>query len=296
MEAFRERLLHLHHCRGVGWKTIQKILSVDAKLEKLYQLSEQELISHYSLQKKYVSLLYQDLHTISMPLLIQEYREKQIIPITFFENEYPPTLRQLFDPPWVLYCKGNIALLHYPKALAVVGTREPTKGGQRSLEKIVRPIVEDRWLIVSGLAKGIDTMAHRLTMNYGGKTIAILGSGFDYIYPSVNERLADEIGRYHLLLSEYPAKTKPNKWQFPERNRLISGLSKGTVVVEAKERSGALITADQALEQGKDVFAVPGPIYEQMSLGPNRLIQQGAKLIVEAKDILEEYENESWEN
>ncbi|UOE92852.1 DNA-processing protein DprA [Alkalihalobacillus sp. LMS39] len=296
MNAFHERLLHLHHCRGVGWKTIRKILSVDATLEKLYQLSEKELISHYSLQKKYAALLYQDLHFISMPQLLQEYKEKQIIPITIFENEYPPILKQLFDPPWVVYCKGNIALLHYSKALAVVGTREPTKGGRYSLEKIIRPVVEEGWLIVSGLAKGIDTIAHRLTMDNGGKTIAILGSGFDYIYPSSNYHLANEIARDHLLLSEYPAKTKPNKWQFPERNRLISGLSKGTVVVEAKERSGALITADQALEQGKDVFAVPGPIYEQMSLGPNRLIQQGAKLIVEAKDIIEEYENENWEN
>jgi DNA processing protein len=200
---------------------------------------------------------------------------------------YPQRLRQIYAPPAVLYVKGALC----PEddlAVAVVGTRRATMYGREVAESMVGGLAAGCITIVSGLARGIDTVAHRAALTAGGRTIAVLGSGIDVIYPAENRALAETVVENGALVSEYPLGTKPDASNFPARNRIISGLSLGVLVVEAGEESGALITADFALEQNREVFAVPGPIFSRSSQGTNRLIQQGAKLILSCQDILDE--------
>ncbi|WP_245805847.1 DNA-processing protein DprA [Bacillus alkalicellulosilyticus] len=293
MEDKREKLIHLHHCRGAGWKTIQRIMALDSTLTELYSYSVSYLREQFSIRKDTAEVLHHDLHTINIKSILGKYRKENIIPVTIYDEHYPTLLSEIFDPPWVFYCKGAQSLLQYKNTIAVVGTRDPSAVGIQSTYKLVRPLTKNNWVIVSGLAKGIDTIAHTISLTEKGKTIAVLGSGFNHIYPKQNEKLAQRIATTSLLLSEYPPHVRPQKWQFPERNRIVSGLSRGTIIIEAKEKSGALITADQALEQGRDVFAVPGTIVEERAVGPNRLIQQGAKLVLDINDILEEWNDDN---
>ena len=174
------------------------------------------------------------------------------------------------------------------EAIAIVGARGADGYSQAALNLLLPPLITNDIVIVSGLAKGADTMAHKRTIEFGGKTIAVLGGGFFHLYPSENRGLAEKIKHEHLLISEYPPIWKPEKWHFPMRNRIISGLAKGTVVIQAKKRSGSLITADFALDASREVFALPGQIDNPLSEGTNHLIQQGAKLISSGQDILEE--------
>ena len=205
-------------------------------------------------------------------------------------NEYPEQLRNIYNPPLKIYILGNKDLLKQ-KGIAVVGTRDATEYGKKVAFQISKKLSEKGINIISGLALGIDTCAHLGTLysDSAGKTIAVLGSGLDNIYPKQNINLAKKIIKNGgCIISEYPLGSKPEKLNFPKRNRIISGLSNGVVVVEAGVKSGALITADLALEQGKDVFAIPGNILNTESIGTNNLIKQGAKLVTSYIDILEE--------
>ncbi|HBT47969.1 MAG TPA: DNA-protecting protein DprA [Peptococcaceae bacterium] len=208
--------------------------------------------------------------------------------LLFSDPVYPQELKYIYNPPPVLYYRGSLEYLANLK-LAVVGTRRATAYGLRVAHSLARELAEQGVTVVSGLAVGIDAAAHRGALQGKGKTIAVLGCGVDVIYPRQNASLFQQIVREGLLLSELPPGTPPEKHHFPARNRIISGLGRGTVVVEAGERSGALITADFALEQGRDVFAVPGPITSLHSRGTLNLIKQGAKLVTGVDDILEEY-------
>ncbi|KSU85058.1 DNA-processing protein DprA [Fictibacillus enclensis] len=284
----RERLILLHHCRGAGWKTIQSILAVDPDLKSIFQLTKAELREQLRMNQRNSNDFWEDIRNLSYRSIKQTYEKHNIKILTYFDSHYPGALRYIFDPPWVLYSKGNMEALSMPLSISIVGTRHPTGGGLKSLEKILNPLLQKGWMTVSGLAAGIDTHAHELTLTHSGSTIAVLGSGIGQVYPKSNMALARRITKSGLLLSEYPYETPPRRWQFPERNRIISGLTRGTLVVEARERSGSLITADQAMEQGREVFAVPGSILDECAAGTNRLIQQGAKLVMEAEDILHE--------
>ncbi len=290
MKNARDRLIHLHHCRGVSWKGIAALLKYDPSLDSIYSLSHKTLESLLTITKSTAQIFLKDLHSIEIQSMLKQYNEQNIHLITIFDQDYPNQLKQIFDPPWVLYAKGDLAILHEKKQLSVVGTRLPTTYGYNCMEKLIIPLIEKEWCIISGMAEGIDTRAHQLAINNKGKTIAIIGSGFNYIYPKSNLKLVDMLIQEHLILSEYPPNTKPQRWHFPMRNRIISGMSRGTIVVEAKDRSGSLITADQALQQGREVFAVPGSILSNTSTGTNKLIQQGAKLVLSHIDILEELE------
>lgn len=228
-----------------------------------------------------------EFNQIQINNLEQLYKSHGIGYLTYFDAEYPDLLREIYNPPLILFYKGNIKLLTQ-KALAIVGARDANYYGRQVLNKIIPPLIEKEMVIVSGLAKGIDTFAHMATIENRGQTIAVLGGGFFHIYPKENDSLAKEIALRHLLLSEYPPIERPAKWKFPMRNRIISGLTQGTLVVQAKERSGSLITADFALEQGREVFAIPGNITDVLSGGTNDLIQQGAKLVMNANHIIEE--------
>ena len=201
--------------------------------------------------------------------------------------DFPPLLSELPDPPALLYVRGNVDALHMP-ALAIVGSRNPTRGGVRNALAFARHLSATGFCIVSGLAQGIDTAAHLGAIEAGGRTIAVLGHGIDRVYPAANRDLAHRMIASGALVSEYPLGSAPRREHFPQRNRLISGLSLGTLVVEAARRSGSLISARLAAEQGREVFAIPGSIHNALSRGCHQLIRQGAKLVESADDIVSE--------
>lgn len=206
-------------------------------------------------------------------------------------KEYPKLLKQISDPPKQLYCRGNISLLN-TFCFGVVGTRKLTNYGKEATVMIVSGLVENNITIVSGLALGIDTIAHQAALDNSLSTIAVLGTGIDdkTIYPGENFKLAKNIlSKGGLIMSEYPAKTSGFRGNFPARNRIISGLSRGVLVIEAPEKSGALITTKHAIDQNRDIFALPGNIFSTNSRGPNMLIQKGAKPVFSAEDIIGAY-------
>ena len=203
------------------------------------------------------------------------------------DEAYPELLAGIPGPPERLYVVGDPEILHLP-ALAIVGSRNPTSGGAQNAFEFARHLGRTGFCIVSGLAQGIDAAAHRGALAAKAPTVAFLGHGIDRVYPAVNHDLAREIARHGALVSEFPLGTAPNRTLFPQRNRLISGLSLGTLVVEAARRSGSLITARLASEQGREVFAIPGSIHNPLTRGCHQLIRQGAKLVEAADDIVAE--------
>jgi len=210
--------------------------------------------------------------------------------LTMQDAEYPGRLKNIYDPPCLLYVKGRMPLFDEEAAVAVVGTRKCTPYGIACAEKLSYGLASGGAVVVSGLAKGIDTAALRGALRAGGMAVGVVGNGLDVCYPRENRYLYEDVASAGVLLSEYPPGTEPAASHFPVRNRILSGLSLATLVVEAPERSGALITAETALEQGRDVFVVPGPIDAVNSVGCNRLLQQGAGVAIDAWDILREYQ------
>ena len=215
-----------------------------------------------------------------------------VVEVTINSKQYPALLKHIPDPPKTLYCRGNLNLFK-TFCFGVVGTRKLTTYGKEAAQHLVGSLVQANFTIVSGLAMGIDSVAHETTLRSGGKTIAVLGTGITdkYLYPPSNLGLAKKIlNQDGLIISESKIGTG-HPGSFPQRNRIISGLSKGVLIVEADEKSGSLITARLAGEQGRDVFAVPGNIFSSRSLGPHSLIKKGAKMVTTAEDIIEEYEH-----
>lgn len=202
-------------------------------------------------------------------------------------NEFPELLKQLGDAPQALHVEGDAEVLHLP-AIAIVGSRNPTSGGIETAYRFAEHLAKSGFCIISGLAQGIDAAAHRGALAAGGKTVAVLGHGLDQVYPRQNAELAAEIARSGALVTEYAEGTPPRRAHFPQRNRLIAGLSLGTLVVEAAIRSGSLITARLAGELGREVFAIPGSIHNPLARGCHRLLRQGAHLVETADDIVSE--------
>lgn len=212
--------------------------------------------------------------------------------ITIKDDVYPECLKEISNPPLKLYYKGNLDLLKEERLIAVVGTRNPSSYGKLCCEYMVKKMSRANITIVSGFAKGIDSIAHKTSLLTDGKTIAVIASGLDIVYPASNLSLYREIEEKGLILSEYEAGVKPFKSNFPQRNRIIAGLSRGTIVVESKDRGGSLITADLALEFNRDVYAVPGDIFSEYSKGCNNLIRDSrAKSLSNINELLEDY---SW--
>jgi len=208
--------------------------------------------------------------------------------ITWLDQDYPARLRHIYDPPAVLFVLGEGSFSEATAAVAVVGSRKATPYGRSVARKLAADLGTCGLVVVSGMARGIDTAAHLGALDAGATTVAVLGSGVDVVYPRENEQLMAKIAATGLVVSEFPPGSEPLAWRFPLRNRIISGLSSAVVVVEAGERSGALITAALALEQGRDVLAVPGSINNPNSRGPHRLIKEGARLVENAGDVLDE--------
>jgi DNA processing protein len=214
---------------------------------------------------------------------------KHVKLITLEDEEYPYNLKQIEDCPPILYALGNIDLLKNDNMLAVVGSRNASISAHRLAMEIAKDVACKNIVVVSGLARGIDASAHQGALEANGNTIAVLGTGIDVVYPLENEELYKQIAKRGLIISEYPFHTKPQAPNFPRRNRIVSGLSKGVLVVEADIRSGSLITAHQALEQGRDVYAVPGTPYDGKSAGCNKLLKEGAILVENSDDVLENF-------
>lgn len=212
--------------------------------------------------------------------------KEKIHALSLIDDDYPMMLKQMHDPPFVIYYKGIFDKQKLEKCIGMVGTRKPSYSGKKSAFDISYELAQKNITVVSGMAAGVDTESHKGALKAeNGYTIAVLGSGVDHIYPAFNKNLYYEIINKGMVLSEYPPLTPPDSWRFPARNRIISGFSRGVVIVEAAEKSGALITADFALEQGKEVFAIPGDINNPMSKGPNNLIKQGAAILTDISDI-----------
>lgn len=209
---------------------------------------------------------------------------------TIDDDIYPEILKNIYNPPKKIYYKGNLKLLKEKKKIAVVGTRNNSSYGALCCEKIVKDLIAEDIVIISGFARGIDSIAHRICIENNGKTIAVVASGLDIVYPSSNVNLWKKIEENGLILSEYEYGTKPFRANFPQRNRIIAGLSEGVIVIESKEKGGSLVTANIALDEGRDVYAVPGEIFSDLSRGCNNLIRDSkAKLLNSVEEILKDY-------
>jgi DNA processing protein len=254
--------------------------------------SEAELTAHREIlisqiKGAYNAVVRRRWSTLNTDQFQTELDRLKVTPITPSHAHYPPLLSQLEDAPTVLYVKGHTSTLS-SDFMAIVGTRGMTEYGRRVTSEITTALTP-YFGIISGLARGIDTVAHTTTIAQSGVTVAVMGTGIDQIYPKENERLSQQIMEKGALVSEYPPHTDGLAFRFPQRNRIISGMARGTIVVEAKAKSGALSTAAHAISQNRDLFAVPGPIFSENAVGPNQLIKQGAICITHPSDIIEEY-------
>lgn len=273
--------------KGIGPAKVQALLDYFGSLASAWQANEFELYK-IGFDKRAVANLLQARHELNLDTALAQAQQANIKLLTWDTPEYPNYLREIPNPPPLLYLKGD--LLEQDRwAVAVVGTRRLTGYGRQVTRDLVAGLVQNNITVVSGLARGIDAVAHKTAVELGGRTLAVLGSGLDAIYPADNRALAQEITQGHgAIISEYGLGIQPEAKNFPPRNRIISGLSLGVIIVEAGERSGALITTNFALEQNREVFAVPGNINSPASQGPNKLIQEGAKLVTRVEDVLEE--------
>ncbi len=263
----------------------RELLRIYQSPEKIWMLNKAELFNIRELDNQCIEEILNEEYRKNIEKYIEYMRKNNIIMITINDKLYPNKLKELYDKPVVLFAKGNINLMNN-NCVAIVGSRECTEYGKNEAQKLSYELAKSNMCIVSGLARGIDKYAHIGAIKAKGNTIAVIGNGLDNIYPYENQKLAERIIENNgLIVTEYIVGTKPDKINFPARNRIISGLSDEIVVVEAKEKSGALITADFGLEQGKEIFAVPGNINCQNSVGTNRLIQDGANIVISYKDI-----------
>lgn len=286
----RHVLFALHHMAGIGWHSIYRLVQSFPELAELCAASAADWATAGFPDGRGEALRkgLQDLRDGALPKLLLTYESRGIGWVTVWDDAYPTLLKQIAQPPWLLYYRGDPELLARP-CFAVVGTRRPTAYGVQAAGQLAQELAAAGLCIVSGLARGIDSAAHRGGLSAAGGTMAVLGCAIDQIYPPDNTPLYNSIAEKGLIVSEYPIGTKGHPGLFPQRNRIIAGLSLGVLVVEAALRSGSLITADQALEESRDVFAVPGPIGAVKSQGTLALLKQGAKLVTSAQDVIEEY-------
>lgn len=271
---------------GIGPARLRVLLDFFGGIEAAWQ-GDLTSLQHAGLDKRSASNLLAMRRSLDLDAELQRLDRAGVKVLTWVSEDYPTNLRNIHDPPPVLFVKGEL-LPEDDWAIAVVGTRHASVYGKEASRRLAGDLARNGVTVVSGLAAGIDTVAHHAALEAGGRSIAVLGSGVDIIYPEQNTLLARQLQEQGALVSEYPLGTKPERSNFPPRNRIISGLSLGALVVEAGARSGALITADFAGDQGRDVFAIPGSIFQRTSEGTNRLIQDGAKPVLCVADILEE--------
>ncbi|WP_414043332.1 DNA-processing protein DprA [Macrococcus animalis] len=265
-------------------KIKQNFNSFDNPYSRLYPILKKIFNRDNKLELK-----IQRFKSLEIEQVHSELTVRQITPIFYNSIGYSHLLKQIYDYPLVLFCKGDISILSLNKYLAIVGSRNRTGYTSEVIEQFMPTLVKHQITIVSGLARGADSDAHLAANYHGGKTIGVLGFGHDYYYPEEVTLLRRNMEHYHLVVSEYYPTTQIAKYQFPERNRIISGLSQGVLITEAQLRSGSLITCDQALDQNRNVYCLPGQITSKYSQGCNQKIGEGAKIIVRVEDIIEDY-------
>ncbi|WP_299024645.1 DNA-processing protein DprA [uncultured Thermanaerothrix sp.] len=274
-----------NHVRGIGAVRMRALLERFGTLERAWQ-APPEALRAAGIPSRLIEAILEARQRLRLEEIEDALTQQQIRVITWEDEDYPFLLKNIDQPPPVLYLKGTL-LPADQVAVAVVGTRQVSAYGRRVTEHLAMVLAQHGVTVVSGLARGVDALAHEAALNAGGRTLAVLGNGVDVIYPPEHQRLAARIGLQGALLSDYPPGTPPEATNFPPRNRIISGLALATVVVEAGEKSGALITATFAAEQGREVFAVPGNITSPASKGTNRLIANGARPLLQPEDVLE---------
>ena len=272
--------------KGIGEESLRKLILSFKDPFLIYEKEIKELTPLLPKSEKILKSIKETKIDIS------DYKKKlqdyDIQPLTILDQDYPNLLRNISNPPPILYVRGSFSK-EDELSIGIVGSRIASYYGKRMAEKFSRSLVNLNFTIVSGMARGVDTVAHETAIDAGGRTIAFLGSGLDVVYPRENKKLMRQIIKNGAVVSEFPLGTEPFAVNFPQRNRLISGMSLGIVVVEATMRSGTFTTVKWALEQGKEVFAIPGDTQRKTSMGTNKLIQKGAKLTVSVNDIIEEF-------
>jgi DNA processing protein len=271
--------------KGIGAVRLKGLLAMFGNLEKAWNARAEDL-REAGLSEKIIENVQRIRKGVDLDALLFNLDAKGIQAFTWEDAAYPRRLKEIDQPPPVLYVRGEI-LMEDEWAVAIVGTRRMTVYGRQVTEELARFLAQNKISVISGLAYGVDGVAHEAAMKAGGRTLAVLGSGVDVIYPPEHRRLADQMIHQGAIVSDYPPGTQPESMNFPPRNRIISGMSLAVVVVEASEKSGALITASFAADQGRDVFAVPGNINAPQSKGPNILIQNGARPLLKPVDVLE---------
>ena len=284
----RERLILLNLIPDVGSTPLRRLLDQFGDLDRVWQAGVRELRQVEGigpLLAQRIAAGCRNERLVGEEVALAQRAGVRIV--TLEDADYPTLLREIPDPPLVLYVRGTLPDPAAP-AVAIVGSRHASRYGVEIAERLAYDLALRGLTVISGLARGIDGAAHRGALKAQGRTLAVLGNGLSRIYPPEHEPLAKQIVEQGAVISEYPMQMAPLAQNFPRRNRLISGLSLGVVIVEAAQRSGALITADMALEQGREVFAVPGPITRRTSQGTHHLLKQGARLVTSAEDILEE--------
>lgn len=270
---------------GIGPARLERLITRCGSVEAAWRAAPADMFAA-GLDGRTIEALLAAQRTIDLDAELERAARADVRLISREDANYPAVLAQIPTPPPLLYVRGALSEVD-AWSVAIVGTRSPTTYGREATRRIAEELTGNGVTIVSGLAIGVDTIAHTTALDCGGRTIAVLGSGVDMIYPERNRALAERIMGNGALISEFPLGTRPTPQLFPVRNRLISGLSLGTLVIEAGQKSGALITVNYALEQGRDVFAVPGPIFSPKSAGTNQLIRDGAGLVMSGQHILE---------
>ena len=291
-ETYEEHraLLALSMVQGIGPGRIRQLISQFGSSTAVFEADHQSLLKIRGISPLISKSIRGFDHFVEVEEQFRWADKAAAHLLAYWDKRYPAALDQIYDAPAFLWIRGNFAAFEKP-AVAIVGTRKPSAYGARAAAYFATALAEAGFVIISGLAYGIDAVVHQSVTEASGATIAVLGSGIDRIYPSRHERLAREMLKDGAIISELPLRAKPDAVNFPRRNRIISGLALGTLVIEAFEKGGALITARLAVEQNREVFAVPGPVFNKTSIGCHKLIQDGhAKLVYDVDDILEEFQ------
>lgn len=283
----RKYWIGLSKLEGLGPIFISKLIKKFKNPKKIWEINKKELKKINGIGNKKVEKIISTRNKLNLDQEIEKLRNKNIKFITLNEEKYPNLLKKIYDPPPVLYYKGNGIGIFSENLIAIVGARRASLYGKNVAMNLASKLAARGITIVSGMARGIDSSGHKGALRAEGNTIAVLASGVDYVYPPENNKLYKEILKNGMVMSEFSPEVKPIPGYFPRRNRLISGLCQGVIVVEAAYKSGSLITSDFALEQGREVFAVPGNINRTMSKGCNNLIKEGAIMVTSYEDIIE---------
>ena len=282
-----EYWIALSGINGLGGVTYKNLISRFSDPQKVFSAASNDLLKVEGVSPNIVKLIKEFDDWGPVKEEVEKLKKIGLNILVLTDPDYPKNLYNIYNPPPYLYITGKITK-DDKRAIAIVGSRIPDIYGKKVTEQIAAELARNGITVVSGLARGIDSIAHRACLKAGGRTLAVLGSGIDFVYPPENKSLYKEISQNGAVLSEFKIGTKPEANNFPRRNRIISGLSLGTLVVQATEKSGSLITAEFALEQNREVFAIPGNIGSKLSKGANKLIKKGAKLVNDVDDILEE--------